>query len=330
MRWNVRASVRVPAAVWTIAVPLDMWRRTVVRAWRNGRKDNLNVLAGGIAFYVFLALLPFAAAIATIYGLIARDGKVVTDIGTVLSLLPDDAAELVAMRVGSVIADRSVGLLGPAVALLIAGYGAARGARSIVSGLNVMYGRGPRVRFVERWGIAVAIALAGAALTLLALLGIALHSAIERLLPSAAEIAYTIVRVLFWVGMSVGVAVSLALLYRYGPAGRNAPWRWLLPGAVTATAAWLAASLVFGAYVSAFDRFDRTYGPLSAVVVLQLWLYLSAFAMLFGAKLNAEAERHAALLSRVKKRTLAPPLPFFGGEAALITRPFDPRTKEEA
>ena len=168
-----------------------------------------------------------------------------------------------------------------------------------------MYGRQPRVRFIERWGIAVAIAAAGAALTLLALLGIALHAAIERLLPSAAAVAYTIVRVLFWVGMSVGVTAGLALLYRYGPAGRHAPWRWLLPGAVTATAAWLAASLVFGAYVSAFDRFDRTYGPLSAVVVLQLWLYLSAFAMLFGAKLNAEAERQAALSTRAGNRLRA-------------------------
>lgn len=288
----------------TLAViRLDLWRRTAVRAWRNGRRDNLNVLAGGIAFYAFLALLPFAAAIATIYGLIVRDGAVVADFGAVLSILPDDAADLIAIRVADVTADRSVGLLGPAIALLIAGYAAARGARSVVSGLNVMYGRQPRVRFIERWGIAVAIALAGAVLTLLALLGIALHSAIEDLLPSAAAIAYTIVRVMFWLGMSMGVTVGLALLYRYGPAGRNAPWRWLLPGAVTATAAWLAASLVFGAYVSAFDRFDRTYGPLSAVVVLQLWLYLSAFAMLFGAKLNAEAERRAMLSIRDQKRT---------------------------
>lgn len=299
------------AIVGPASIPISGWMRVVVRAWRNGRKDNLNVLAGGIAFYAFLALLPFAAAIATIYGLFARKGRIVADIGTVLSILPDNAAGLVSRRVAGVVTDDSVGLLGPAIALLLAGYGAARGARSIVAGLNVMYGRRPRVRFIRRWGVAAAIALAGAGLVLLALFGITLHSRIEHLLPSATRFSYLIVRILFWSLMSIGVTAALALLYRYGPAGRSARWRWLLPGAVTATCAWLAASLIFGAYVSAFDRFDRIYGPLSAVVVLQLWLwlYLSAFAMLFGAKLNAEAERQA-FSTRVSTRSRASALPF--------------------
>lgn len=52
-------------------IPVGAWRRIAVRAWRKGREDNLNVLAGGVAFYAFLALLPFVVAVATIYGLFA-------------------------------------------------------------------------------------------------------------------------------------------------------------------------------------------------------------------------------------------------------------------
>lgn len=254
------------------------------------------MLAGGIAFYAFLALLPFVAAVATIYGLFARQGRVVADTASVLSILPGEGAALVAGRVGRAVADNSVGPVGLGLALALAMYSAARGARSIVSGLNVMYGQRPRPRFVERWGIALIIALAGAGLMLIALFGIALHSQLAPLLPEGLRPIYVAARILFWLVMSLGVSAGLAILYRFGPAGQSAPWRRLIPGALAATVAWLIASLAFEAYVSRADRFDAAYGSLAAAVVLQLWLYLSAFALLYGAKLNAEAEREAALL----------------------------------
>lgn len=71
-------------------------------------------------------------------------------------------------------------------------------------------------------------------------------------------------------------------------------WVWLLPGALVATSIWLLATFGFGAYVSNFSHYDATYGSIAAVIILQLWFYLSATAMLFGAKINAEAAMHAA------------------------------------
>jgi membrane protein len=275
-----------------------VWCRIAVRAWRNGREDNLNVLAGGIAFYAFLALLPFVAAIATIYGLFAAPGRVVADVASILSILPGEGAALVARRVGRAMAQTSVGPLGLSIALGLATYSAARSARSVVCGLNVMHGRRPRLRFVRRWGIAVVIALAGAGMMLLALFGIALHSQLAPLLPDALRPLYAVARTLFWFLMSLAVSAGLTMLYRYGPAGPRAPWRGLVPGALAASAAWLIASLGLEAYVARFDRFDAAYGSLAAAVVLQLWLYLSAFAMLYGAKLNAEAARQSALLAK--------------------------------
>jgi membrane protein len=280
-------------ATWRVTVVV--WLRTAARAWRNGREDNLNVLAAGIAFYAFLALLPFVVAIATIYGMFAGVDRVAADTGAVLSVLPNDAAGLLARRVTRALANNDVGPVGVTIALAFAAYSAARGARALVSALNVMRGVRPRPKFVERWSIAVVIALTGAGLMLLALVGIALQSQLGLLLPSGLRLVSAVVRTLFWALLSVGVSAGLAVLYRYGPAGQAPPWRWLIPGALAATVAWLVASLCFETYVSRFDRLDATYGPLAAAVVLQLWLYLSAFAVLYGAKLNAEAEREATL-----------------------------------
>lgn len=292
-KWRIRLAERILASA---PVPVAAWSRIAIRAWRNGREDNLNVLAGGIAFYAFLALLPFVAAVATIYGLFAGPGRVVADTASVLSILPGGGAAIVAARVGRAVASNDVGPIGLAIALALATYSAARGARSVVAGLNVMHGHRPRLRFVERWGIALVIAFAGAGLMLLALFGIALQSQLEPLLPGGLKLFYAAARILFWLLMSLGVSAGLVILYRFGPAGRRSPWRGLIPGALAATVAWLIASLAFEAYVSRFDRFDAAYGSLAAAVVLQLWLYLSAFAMLYGAKLNAEAAREAALL----------------------------------
>ena len=65
-------------------------------------------------------------------------------------------------------------------------------------------------------------------------------------------------------------------------------------GAVTAAALWLAVSGLFAIYLEHFNSYNKTYGSLGAVVVLLMWLYLSAFAVLVGAELNAELERQTA------------------------------------
>jgi membrane protein len=68
---------------------------------------------------------------------------------------------------------------------------------------------------------------------------------------------------------------------------------WLTPGSVTATLLWLAASLGFRLYVVNFGAYNQTYGAIGAVMVLLVWLYLSALAVIVGGELNAEIE-HAS------------------------------------
>jgi membrane protein len=56
----------------------------------------------------------------------------------------------------------------------------------------------------------------------------------------------------------------------------------------------MAGSALFSVYVSHFGSYDKSYGSLGAVVVLLMWLYLSAFVVLLGAQLNAEVEHQTA------------------------------------
>jgi membrane protein len=83
---------------------------------------------------------------------------------------------------------------------------------------------------------------------------------------------------------------TIAAIYRIGPSRNPAKWRWISWGAAAATLLWLAASALFSLYVTSFGNFNETYGSLGAVIVLMLWLYLTAFFILLGAELDAELE----------------------------------------
>jgi membrane protein len=84
--------------------------------------------------------------------------------------------------------------------------------------------------------------------------------------------------------------LSVELLYFFGPNVRQ-QFVAQIPGAVFAVISWVAASFGLGWYLRSFANYNETYGALGAVVILMLWLYLSALAVLMGAELNAELLR---------------------------------------
>jgi len=97
-----------------------------------------------------------------------------------------------------------------------------------------------------------------------------------------------------WPSLLLIVSLALAVIYRVGPSRRDAKWRWLSLGSVFASLLWVAASMVFSWYVSAFDSYNRLYGSLGAAVGFMTWMWLSIFIVLLGAELNAETEHQTA------------------------------------
>jgi membrane protein len=83
---------------------------------------------------------------------------------------------------------------------------------------------------------------------------------------------------------------GLALIYRYAPSREKQEWKWFSPGAVVATVIWVAGSALFAVYAQNFGSYNKTYGSLGAIVVMMMWLYISAFAVLLGAEVNSATE----------------------------------------
>jgi membrane protein len=160
----------------------------------------------------------------------------------------------------------------------------------LIEATNVAYDEHDERNFVKKRGLALLFTL-GAILFVLFAIGLI------SILPKALANAGTggagrwIAGVVRWIVLLFGMMMALAVLYRYAPDRDDPKWRWTSPGAIVATLIWLAASAVFAIYTANFGKYNETYGSLGVVVVVMLWLFITAMCVLIGAELNCEVER---------------------------------------
>jgi membrane protein len=81
------------------------------------------------------------------------------------------------------------------------------------------------------------------------------------------------------------VAVAFSFIYRYGPSAWNSGTP-MMPGAILAAVFWAILSALFRLYVANFGNYNKVYGAVGAVIVLMLWLSMSAAVLLIGDQLN--------------------------------------------
>lgn len=101
------------------------------------------------------------------------------------------------------------------------------------------------------------------------------------------------IKLLRWPILLVFVGFSLAVIYRFGSDREVAKRRWITMGSAIASLLWVCSSILFEWAVSGFGGFDELYGSLSAVIGFMIWIWLSTIIVLFGAELDAAAERRS-------------------------------------
>ena len=284
---NARTSARSPTEI-----PTPGWIEIVKRTWRESSRDNLNLIAAGVAFYGFLAFVPLLAALVLTYGLVAEPATVIEHVRGLTTLLPADAARLIGEQLLSMTATAgSAEGFGLLLAILLSLYGAKRGATSIVTALNIVHDVEEDRGFARTTLIAAAITLGAFAALFIGIIAISAFAWLEHLLPFLPSWAHSGLKILAWIAAAAAMSLLVAAIYRYAPNRPNTKWRWLTPGSLAATLLWLAATLGFGFYVANFGRYNATYGSLGAVIVFLTWLYISAYILLIGGELNAEVEK---------------------------------------
>ncbi|GAA4008233.1 YihY/virulence factor BrkB family protein [Sphingomonas humi] len=276
-------------------IPRGGWAEIARRTWKEVGKDNAGIVAAGVAFYFFLALVPLLGATVLTYGLFASPETVVRQAQGLTSFLPGEAARLIGDQLLNVVetsgGKKGFGLL---VAIAVAFWGARNAAGAIVTALNIAYEEDEKRGFVMTTLLSLAMTVGAVVMAGIVAAATGLLALFERLLPSLGGFGHLLIVVVTY-GVLTGIAAAAAAtLYRYGPSREKARWTWLTPGSIFFAVVWLLLTLAFGFYVRNFASYGATYGALSSVVVLLTWLYLSSYVLIFGAELNSEVEHQTA------------------------------------
>ena len=259
------------------------------KLWEKMWRDNITLMAAGVAFYCFLSLVPLLGAVILSYGLIADPATIAGHIKTIVSIVPKDAAKLILDQLVAVVtASSGKAGFGLIVAILFAIYGATRASTSIMSALNVIYGQQDHPRsFVMGIVVSMGIVVGAVLVAITGLLAATILGWLQTLLGGLGPIALFVIKLGTWIVAAVLASATIGGAYRFGPNRAPSGWQWISMGSGIATLLWLVATIGLGFYVSRFGNYNATYGSLSAVVVLLMWFYVSAYAILLGATVNA-------------------------------------------
>lgn len=264
---------------------LDHPRRIFRRFRGEIRRDNVVLVAAGVSFYAVLAVLPALVIAVSLYGLFTDLDEAERQIDAVLEVIPGSAAQIIGDQMRSIAQTSPASLsIGFIVSLAAFTWTASNATRAIVRGVKIAYDQEDEVSILERRDVAVVVTVVGIVSMLVALAVVAAVPIwLHRFDPTHAIVTFGNSR---WVLVGAIFALGAALLYRYSPPQRPRTWRDVIPGTLAATVVWTLTSIGFSLYVSSFGRYNETYGTLGAAVVLLLWFWLTALAILTGAELN--------------------------------------------
>jgi membrane protein len=269
----------------------DIGRRTYKRVW----DDNVALVAAGVAFYGFFALLSLLGLIVLAYGLVAEPRTVIEHMRALTTVLPTDVALLIGDQLMTAVkSSQGTKGLGILVAFLVAIYGGTNGAASVMTALNIAYEEKEKRSLIRFYLLAVSMTLAALLVALCALAATAALAFLQHLLPNAAQGLVIAGKAAGYLLLTMVAAAIASTLYRFGPSREEARWKWITPGSLFAAATWLLLTWTFGLYVAHFTNYRASYGSLGAVVALLTWMYLSAYTFVFGAELNSEIEHQTA------------------------------------
>ncbi len=261
---------------------------------REAKADGVPLLAAGVAFFFLLALAPALTALTGVYGLVADPSDAAGQVRDLLAAAPQEVRDLVEQQLETAAErERRDALLAVVAGTVIALWSASAGVQHLVQAINTAYDEEESRGFVKVRGLSLLLSM-GAITFLAAAVGViaVLPAAVaDTALGEPARVAIGILR---WPALAVAMVVALSVLYRIGPDRDDPKWRWASIGSISATVLWLVGSGLFSLYAARFGKYEDTYGALGAVVVVMLWLYLTAYAIVLGAELNAESERQTA------------------------------------
>jgi membrane protein len=281
---------------------LDEWKGIVKRAGKGFLDDNCMMLASALAYSSFFAIPSVLIVAVGLFTLVASPQTIVATIQHLHGVMPGQATQLLKQSLLRADSHPAGSIVTTIIGFLLAVWSVTGAMNSYMTALNMTYERKDRRSFVTKRVVAlkmaIVMAVAFALVAVLTIFGpIVEHAIASRIGPVGGVLnwAWWIAQ---WPILLTGLLVAFAALLYLGPDVDQPRWEWMTPGSLVAAVLWAGASALFAVYTATFASYNKTWGSLSAVIVMLTWLWLTAMALLLGAEINAEARRARTLHAR--------------------------------
>ena len=247
-------------------------------------RHQVGIQSAALAFYLLFTIFPFLIFISALLGLLDWDTAGI--LGELETLLPREVTDLLGRYLRYVGENASVRLL--LFGLVFSVWFPMRSAKALMHAVRKAYHLGTPLRP----GVHTLKALVYTMLLMLTIaLTLMLLSVSDRLLAFGVErlgLPVLIADLWNWLRFPLVVLAGFfALFFLYALAqDRRRPWRELWPGTVAALVVWVFLSWLYSWYVAHIAHYSQLYGSIGAIIVLLIWLYLSAVVLIMGAEVN--------------------------------------------
>jgi membrane protein len=271
----------------------------LIRAGKESLNDHVTNLAAALAYYSFLAI-PSALLVAVgVFSLVGDEDSVSTIIDKLEGVVPQEALTLINESLDRVTERQSSsGIALVVIGSVLALWTLTGAMQTLMWALNAAYDREETRGFFKQRLTALALIVLMLLAFVLVFGLLVLGPVLSDAIGSALDLD-SFVQWLWWTAqwpiLLLGLLLVFAAIFFLGPDVDHPRWQFLTFGTVISVVVWLLASGAFAVFVSRFGSLDKTWGSLAAVIIMLTWLWLSGVALLFGAEINAEAERSREL-----------------------------------
>ena len=250
---------------------------------------NIPLLAAGVAYFATLAFFPLLAAAVSIAAFMINDTQLQTVVQELNAYLPADIASLITTQLQNLSTAGSNNILVATIAIAISLFSVSGAVQNLMKAVGQIYKSTQSRGFIKDRLISLAMTtgLIAVAFIVIPLLVVTPEFLQNFGIPALATILLPYIRWIVLVGIVTGV---LALLYRFSRAQRPVRWQWISWGAGIATLLWLVGTALFFIYAQYFANFSDSYSLFAGIIVLMIWINLSAYVALFGAEINHRIE----------------------------------------
>lgn len=247
------------------------------------KNDKVSESAAECAYYMLLSLVPFIIFFMTLIQFTIIDKDLV--LGLVKEVIPKTMHEFVFGIIDEVYS-KSVGTI--SISLIFALWSASKGFYALCKGFRNIYNLSEeksniKIRF-EGLLYTLIFVICIILVLILFIFGNRIHGFITKYFFSLGIITSLFLKIRTLITLLL-LFVAFLVMYKFLPRHKMT-FKSQIPGAIFSSVAWVITSYIFSIYIDVFKGFSNTYGSLTSIILVMMWIYVCMYIILLGAEIN--------------------------------------------